>query len=103
MKEARVTLQSPRSVQGFSFPLSTLSLYWHVGLQCTGYSIHTVTGHLAYWTIRLQDISATGQFAYRTFRLLDSLDSWAVRLLITSITENFNVLANLEKKGLYRT
>jgi len=66
------------------------------------WTVRLLFGHFAYWTLHLLVILPTRHFAYRTFRLLDSLFTiWTVRLLITSITENFNVLVNLEKKGLY--
>jgi len=57
-------------------------------------------GHLAYktfrlldtsptsWTLRLLDISPTGQFAYETFRLLDTSPTpWTVRQLNVNTRE----------------
>jgi len=57
-------------------------------------------GHFAYktfhlldtspttWTLRLLDISPTGQFAYQTFRLLDTSPTpWTVRPLNANTRE----------------
>jgi len=45
------------------------------------------TGHFAYWSFGLQDISHTGQFAYWTVRLLPGHFAYRLPIMPTKLPE----------------